>query len=155
MKEYLISLMICALAASVVCFMSPSDTLARHQKFVVGLCIVCVSIKPTVRVIEFIRDFDVKFYISETSSEKYSDMWDEYLNDYGEEAIRDYIVNELKETFGVEAVKINIKFDGQGEGASVGQIYIELPSNAIFKDTAKMQVYFEKIFSCRVVVAIN
>ena len=154
MKEYLLGLIICSVTAAVICYMSPSDNLARHQKFVAGLCVICVGISPVTEVIGFIREFDIKLYVSGGEYDEYEQKWEDYLESYGEEAVRDYVALQLRENFGVEAKKISVAC-GECDGEiCIEKIYVELPQNAIFKDTAKIEVYFERIFGCDVISTI-
>lgn len=154
MKEYLIGLIICSIFATVIVFISPSDRLLGHQKFIAGLCIICVMIKPAAGMIDFIRELDITLYIPGTPSEEYQDQWEDYLKDYGEGAIKDYISTELEGTFGVSARKVSVSYKNDTGEPSVEKIYIELPLSAAFKDTAKIEVYFEKIFDCEIITAI-
>lgn len=154
MKEYIIGLIVCSLFASILCFIVPNENLGKVQRFIAGICIICVSIKPVSQIIVFIREFDIKLYISEQSGNKYEDMWEDYLEGYGEEAVREYVSVQIRETFGSEAKRINVSYKS-AEQISISEIYIELPRSAVFKDTAKMEMYFEKIFDCDVVVAIE
>lgn len=167
MKEYLMSLIICSIFASVVCACTPDDGLSKIRKFLVGLCIICISLKPCVGVIEFIKEFDIKLYLSEISAENRDEEWENYLEKYGEKSVKTYIEYELCETFGVSATEISVNFcndgddfgvdgnEGSGENMAVKKIYILLDKSAVFKDTAKIQTYFEKVFDCDVIVAID
>ncbi len=155
MKEYLSGLIICAIVAAVVCFIVPSEGLRGNQKFIAGLCIICIMARPAVNMINFIRELDITLYIPDISSEEYQNEWEDYLKDYGEGAIKDYICSELETTFGVSAKKVSVTYKSDGEEPAVEKIYIELPQSAAFKDTAKIEVYFEKIFDCEVITAIE
>lgn len=155
MTEYLLGLVICSVTAAVICHICPSESLSGHQKFIAGLCIVCVGITPAAEVIEFIREFDIRLYIFDEGQDKYGDMWQEYLEDYGEEAVREYVSVHLRDSFGVEAKKITVSYKETDGEVAIKRIYIELPQSAVFKDTAKIEVYFEKIFDCEVVTAIT
>lgn len=154
MREYVIGLIVCSLFASVICLIVPNENLGRAQRFIAGICIICVSIKPVSRIVVFIREFDVKLYIKEQSGKKYEDMWEDYLEGYGEDAVKEYITVQMRETFGSEVKKISVSYKN-GEQIAIHKIYVELPQSAIFKDTAKMEIYFEKIFDCDVVIAIE
>ncbi len=155
MKEYLLSLIICSILAAVVCFISPSESLRGNQKLIAGLCIICIMTRPAVSVINFIRELDITLYIPSAPSEEYRDEWEDYLKDYGEGAVRDYVCSELEMTFGVSAKRVSVTYKGDGEGIAIEKIYIELPQSAAFKDTAKIEVYFEKIFDCEVITAVG
>ena len=155
MKEYLIGLIICAILAAIVCFISPSESLKGHQKFIAGLCIICIMARPAMNVINFIRELDITLYIPSTPSEEYQDEWEDYLKDYGEIAIKEYIFSELEASFGVSARKVSVIYTSDTDEPTVERIYIELPQSAVFKDTAKIEVYFEKIFDCEVITAIG
>lgn len=155
MKEYLIGLIICSLLATIVCFITPGESLRGHQKFVAALCMVCIMAKPIVALVDFVCDFDISIYIQEQSEEDYRDEWEDYLKDYGEGAVEDYVSSELKSTFGVSAKKISVRLRGDTSEPEIERIYIELPQSAAFKDTAKMEIYFEKIFNCEVITAIG
>lgn len=155
MKEYLLGLIICAILAAVVCFISPSESLRGHQKFIASLCIICIMARPAVSVINLIRDLDITLYIPGTPSDEYQDEWEDYLKDYGEGAIKDYICSELEVTFGVSARKVSVTYKKDTTEPVVEKIYVELPQSAVFKDTAKIEVYFEKIFDCEVITAIG
>lgn len=155
MKEYLIGLIICGILACVVCFITPSESLKGHQKFVAGLCIICVIIKPTAALVDFIREFDVTLYIPEQSQGEYEDEWEDYLKDYGQATVSDYVSAELKNTFGVSATKVSVTYKESSGEPVIKRIYIELPQSAVFKDTTKIEVYFEKVFDCEVITAIG
>lgn len=154
MREYIIGLIVCSLFASILCFIVPNENLGKVQRFVAGICIICVSVKPVSQIVVFIREFDIKSYISEQSGKKYEDMWEDYLEGYGEDAVREYICVQIREMFGCEVKKIDVSYNS-GEQISIRKIYIELPHSAMLKDTAKMEMYFEKIFDCDVVIAIE
>ncbi len=141
--------------AAIVCFISPSESLRGHQKFIAGLCIVCVLARPSAGVIKLMREIDITLYIPSTPSEEYQNEWEDYLKDYGEGAIKDYICSELEMTFGVSANKVSVSYKNDTGELLVERIYIELPQSAAFKDTAKIEVYFEKIFDCEVITAIE
>ncbi len=155
MKEYLIGLIICAVLAAVVCFISPAESFRGHQKFIAGLCIICIMAAPAANLVSFISQLDITLYIPSTPSEKYEEEWEEYLKDYGEEAIREYISSELEGSFGISAQRITVTYINGADSPAVEKIYIELPPSAAFKDTAKIEVYFEKIFDCEVITAIG
>ncbi len=155
MKEYLIGLIICAILAAVVCFISPGESFRGHQKFIAGLCIICIMARPAVNVINFIRELDITLYIPSTPTEEYQDEWEDYLKDYGEGAIEEYISSELEGSFGVSVKKVSVTYKSDTDEPEVEKIYIELPQSAAFKDTAKIEVYFEKIFDCEVITAIG
>lgn len=154
MKEYLTGLIICSVAACMVCFISPSESLKGHQKFIAGLCIICVMVKPTVKLIDFIREFDITLYVPEQSQNEYEEKWEDYLEHYGEGAVKDYVSSELKNKFGVTAQKISVTY-GDSDTPVIERIYIELPPGAVFKDTTKIEVYFENAFGCEVITAIG
>ncbi len=141
--------------AAIVCFISPSESLRGHQKFIAGLCIVCVLARPAAGVIKLMRELDITLYIPSTPSEEYQNEWEDYLKDYGDSAIKEYICSELEMTFGVSAKKVSVTYKSNAEEPAVEKIYIELPQSAAFKDTAKIEVYFEKIFDCEVITAIE
>lgn len=155
MKEYLLSLTLCTVLVSLICFISPSEGLEGYQKFIAGLCIICVSLKPCAELIDTISDFDIGDYIYDESSEEYDRLWNEYLEGYGEEAVREYIKKELKDSFGVEAVDIRVRYDETDGEISFESVYIGLDKNAVFKDTVKIETYFEKIFGCEVTTYID
>lgn len=111
--------------------------------------------RPAVSVINLIRDLDITLYIPGTPSDEYQDEWEDYLKDYGEGAIKDYICSELEVTFGVSARKVSVTYKKDTTEPVVEKIYVELPQSAVFKDTAKIEVYFEKIFDCEVITAIG
>lgn len=155
MKEYLLSLTVCTVLASVICFISPSERLEGYQRFIAGLCIICVSIKPCAELISELSEFDIGDYISDGNADRYDGLWNEYLEGYGEDAAREYIERELKETFGVEAKSVRVKYsEAEGE-ISFKSIYIGLDGSAVFKDTVKIETYFEKIFGCEVTTYID
>ncbi len=154
MKEYLIGLIICSVLACIVCFISPGESLKGYQRFIAGLCIICVMVKPTVKLIDFIREFDINLYVPEQSQKEYEDEWEDYLEHYGEGAVREYVSKELKNTFGVSAQKVSVTYKEDFDEPAIRRIYIELPPSAVFKDTTKIEVYFEKVFDCEVITAI-
>lgn len=155
MREYLFSLAVCTVFAAVLCFIAPSERLEGHQRFVAGLCIICVSLKPCAELIESISSFDIADHISEESPERYDEQWREYLEGYGEEAARDYIIRSLSEVFGVEAKQVRVKFKDIDGEAAFESVYIGLDRSAVFKDTVKIETYFEKIFGCEVTTYID
>lgn len=153
MKDYILGLVIVTTVASVICFMAPSENLKKPQRLVAALCIICVSIEPMLAVVDFVREFDISLYIPEVSSETYEDMWEGYLEDYGEAAVKDFVFGELRERFGVEAERVNVSY--AEDLSRIERIYIGLPRSAAFKDTAKIEIYFENIFECEVISAIE
>ena len=155
MKEYLIGLIMCSILATLVCFITPGESLGGHQKFIAGLCIVCIMAKPISALVDFACEFDISIYIQEQSEEDYHNEWEDYLKDYGEGAVADYVSAELKSKFGVSAKKISVTCSGGASEPDIERIYIELPQSAMFKDTAKIEIYFEKIFNCEVITAIG
>ena len=155
MGDYISGLMIISVVATVLCFIVPNDSLGRHQKFVAGLCIICVAIKPVTLVAQFIQDFDINLYLPQGDSEKYEDMWDKYTEQYTEQTLKNYIESELEESFAVKADKIMLTCSDDGENVKVDKIYIQLPRECVFKDTDKIRVHFMNIFACEVTVAIS
>ena len=111
--------------------------------------------KPAVGVINMIRELDITLYIPDAPSDQYQNDWEDYLKDYGEGAIKEYICTELEMTFGVFAKKVSVTYKNDTAEPAVEKIYIELPQSAVFKDTAKIEVYFKKIFDCEVITAIE
>lgn len=147
--------MIIAVVATILCFVVPNESLARHQKFVAGLCIICVAIKPVTLVAQFIEEFDIKLYLPKEDYEKYEDMWDGYVGQYTEQILKKYIEEELEESFAAKSDKIILTCSNDGESVTVEKIYIQLPRECMFKDTDKIRVHFMKIFDCEVTVAIS
>ncbi len=111
--------------------------------------------RPAVGVINFILELDITLYVPDIPSEEYQDEWEDYLKDYGEGAIKEYICAELEATFGVSARRVSVTYKNDIDEPALEKIYIELPRSAAFKDTAKFEVYFEKIFDCEVITAIG
>ncbi len=144
-----------SIIAFLVCSLSPSEALSRHQKFIAGLCIICVCIRPATAVVEFISSFDINLYIPDTGGENYEDMWDGYSAEYSERVVKKYISDTLRDTFAVGCESVSVKFSVADGEMVFERIYILLPREGMLKDTAKIQVYFEKVFDCPVVVAIN
>ena len=153
MGEYITVIVGVSICASLLLLLSPFEGIKSHQKLLSGLCIVCVMTAPLSDAIEHIKSLDLESILPSDESQR-EEIYDSYFEDYTESTVKGVVSTQLKETFGVEAEDLRISFSGEGDEKRISGVYILLPRSAIFKDTAKIEVYFEGLLKCDAVVAI-
>ncbi len=157
MLNYILSVIGVALCVGILEEILPSSYGSKaYIRLLTGLCLLAVMIAPVGKFLSAIPDaLDqmAQWDEGEDGGEKYEEILQNSMSDAVRESLRTVVLEDLSETFGVNADKtdVGISFE-DGEGIRVKRMVITLRGVDILKNPHEIEDYFGGLLSCECVV---
>lgn len=165
MRTYIYGLILVGVSATLVEMLSPGGEehpARKHLKFVIGLCVLLVCIKPLGDGILYIQNMSQQEMIFPwgeglPQDEAYQGIFDNYISDISGEQIASWVKSTLQDEFGItkEISSVEVVM-GVAEGVPVlKEVYITLKAQAIFQNPHQIEKHIAARLACPCHVAID
>ena len=157
MLNYILSVVGVALCVGILEELLPSSYGSKaYVRLLTGLCLLAVMIAPLGRFLGAIPDALSELEnldMGEEDGGKYEEILKNSVSDTVRESLRAVVLEDLSETFGVNAQKteVGISF-ADGEELRPARMVITLRGADILKNPHEIEDYFERLLSCECVV---
>ncbi len=165
MNGYIYSIVAVATAIGIAMMIAPnSEGMKKYVRLIASVCILCVVIDPTVKLIEAINDFngEIGFLPSDESGElydKYDGIYQNYLDGKYGENIGDAVKDAVFKRFGIkkENIKVSVSFlyDTQTNLKTPKRITLIISGSAILTDPDELKKFVGELFECEAEVAVG
>ena len=164
MKNYLLTIILVSICIGISNLISPlSNGIFKSTQIIGVLIILCVIISPISKVINSIdetffdklRD-DLTIEEEDIKSE-YSEILENYLNEFSISEIKSKIKEILNQQFSIpdEECEIIILSEQADENLNISKIQILLMGKSVFKNPYKIEEYFIDLLKCDCIVLIK
>lgn len=163
MKNYLIMIIITSICVGIYNIISPQfHGIEKYSKMIGMLVVVCVMVSPLKMLL---NSFDKNGFENiqnsilgsdHTSKEEYNEIFNDYLNRFSIDEIKQEIKEILYENYEIPAQECEIsvftKFD---EKLQLSSIQILLSGKSIFKNPYVIEEHFKELLGCTCQVLIK
>ena len=163
MKNYLIMIIITSICVGIYNIISPQfHGIEKYSKMIGMLVVVCVMISPLKMLL---NSFDKNGFENiqnsilgseQTNKEEYDEIFNDYLNRFSIDEIKQEIKDILYENYEIPAQECEIsvftKFD---EKLQLSSIQILLSGKSIFKNPYVIEEHFKELLGCTCQVLIK
>ena len=163
MKNYLIMIIITSICVGIYNIISPQfHGIEKYSKMIGMLVVVCVMVSPLKMLL---NSFDKNgfeniqnsiLYSEQTNKEEYDEIFNDYLNRFSIDEIKQEIKEILYENYEIPAQECEIsvftKFD---EKLQLSSIQILLSGKSIFKNPYVIEEHFKELLGCTCQVLIK
>ena len=163
MKEYLLSLLGCALVLAVIGVLSPEGErggIVRHVRLIAALVWICVLIAPLPTLSDRLSDWWEDLSISQPSSDQkelYEQALDQALNEASCAYFSQQLTRMVCEQFEIDPgnLRCAIQWESDAQSLRPTQITILLSGKAIWKSPYEIQAFVQELIGCEVVTVIE
>lgn len=162
MKQYILSVITVAIAASIVSALCPDGErggLSRAVKLVSALCIILVCFAPAQDAITWLSELDIESVLPDTQ-DKNDEYESIFMDSYGyaeEQNLKEGIKSLLLDRFGIDplCVEVSLHFYEGQDTRRLERVTLTLYGSAIFADTGEMERQLSSLLGCRIVTVIG
>ncbi len=142
MSAYIVSLVICAVAAAFICTAAPSNGgLNKFVSFLASLVIVCVIISPLTKNLSFDFNTEISYDTTEIETD---------YNKIAAESLAGAISDTVKSKFGISVKNVTVTvYDGSQ--FNVEKVSIDFGDYKF--DKSVICEYLSELYNCKVVVS--
>lgn len=162
MKEYIISIIIVSVIGSVVSVLAPEGEgggLSRHVRLAAGVCLILVCFAPTLKAIEWLREFDIEAVFPDDEEDQidYESIFDKAYSDAEIDNLCEGIKAVVTQKFGLDPLsfKVSVKLSGEGSEKSLSRVTLTLYGSSIWADTGEIERYLSQLLGCEIITIIG
>ena len=146
--------------ASLLSFDGEGGGISRQIRLIITICVIGVSINPTIELIEYINEFDAAELIGnyEDNDVNYEEIFNSSYSSAEVQNLKVGVKQLLLDKFGVDGAEclVTVKLaDGKGANRNLERVHITLYGSAVFKNTSEIESFLGEMLGCEIVTAIG
>lgn len=162
MKQYIFSIILVSVIASVVSIIAPEGEgggISRHVSLAVGVSLVLVCFAPAVQAVEWLRELDIEAVLpnGEDEREEYESIFNSTYTDAEVDNLCEGIKSLVSQKYGLDPLSftVSVRLTKNGQDKRPERITLTLYGSAIWADTGEIERYLGSLFGCEIVTIIG